>query len=108
MPQARPTRATLMRPMAPAQRSFRKSGTPRSWLDATVRASARTRMGTRPVQSFDQRKDDMGTGAVRTIQKAAPSAETAGKTKRTATAEVTKAAIARLTKAYAFLITRLM
>ena len=41
----------------------------------------------------------MRTGAVRTIQKAGPSADTAGKTKRTATAAVTKAAMARLTNA---------
>ncbi len=35
----------------------------------------------------------MPTGEVRTIQKAGPSAETAGKTNRTATAEITKAAM---------------
>jgi len=48
-------------------------------------ASARTRIGSSPVQSFDHRNEDMDTGALRTIQKAGPSAETAGKTKRTAT-----------------------
>ena len=36
---------------------------------------------------------------MRTIQNAAPSAETAGKTKRTATAESTNAAMARFTNA---------
>ncbi len=41
----------------------------------------------------------MGTGDERTIQKLAPSAETAGKTKRTATAARTKAAMHRFTKA---------
>ena len=41
----------------------------------------------------------METGDVRTIQKAAPSAETAGKTNRTATADSTNAAMARFTKA---------
>ena len=64
-----------------------------------VRVSASTNTGTRPVQNFDQRKARMGTGEVRTIQNAAPSAETAGNTKRTATADSTKPAMARLTKA---------
>jgi hypothetical protein len=56
-------------------------------------------MGTKPVQNLDHRKVPMPTGEARTIQNAAPSAETAGKTNRTATAAVTKAAISRLTKA---------
>ena len=89
-----------MKAIAAALRTLRKGGTPRKWLEATVSASARTRIGheagpeLRPEEGRTSR-----TGAVRTIQKAGPSAETAGNTKRTATAEVTKAAMARFTKA---------
>ena len=88
-----------MKAMAAPHSTSRRRATPSSWLEVRVRASARSRIGTRPVQSLDHRNDDIRTGAVRTIQNAGPSAETAGKTKRTATAEVTKAAMARLTKA---------
>ena len=55
--------------------------------------------GGRPIQNFDHRKRRMLSGELRTSQKAGPSAETAGKTKRTATADSTKAAMARLTNA---------
>ena len=64
-----------------------------------MRASASTSTGTRPVQNFDHRKARMGTGEVRMTQNAGPSAETAGNTKRTATAESTNAAMARFTNA---------
>ncbi len=50
----------------------------------------------------------MPIGAVRMIQNAGPSAETAGNTKRTATADSTNAAMARLTKAKTFFTRRLM
>src|SRR5262245_36978097 len=99
MPVARPTRAKLMKKTASAVTTFRNSTVPRNWLETMVRASARTTTGTSPVQNFDHRKERIGTGAVRTIQKAGPSADTAGKTKRTATADSTKAARPRLTKA---------
>src|SRR5437773_2334591 len=99
MPVASPTSAKLMKKMASAVTIFRKTVVPRKWLEATVRASARSVTGTRAVQNLDHRNERMGTGAVRTIQKAAPSADTEGKTKRTATAESTKAAMARFTNA---------
>ncbi len=62
-------------------------------------ASASSRIGTKAVQNLDHRTADTRTGAVRTIQKARPSAEIAGKAKRTAIADITKAAMARFTKA---------
>ena len=68
-------------------------------------ASATTRTGTRPVQNFDHRNARVGSGEVRITQNAGPSAETSGKTKRTATADSTKAAMARFTNAYAFFTT---
>jgi hypothetical protein len=99
MPQARPTSARVMKAMPDAPSTRRNGSTPRSRLDAIVSASARIRIGTRPIHSLDQRNDDSLTGEVCTIQNAGPSADTAGNTKRTATAAVTKAAIARFTKA---------
>src|SRR6185503_1097776 len=99
MPAARPTSAKVMKKTAVAVTTFRNGATPRKWLDTTVRHSARIMRGTRPVQNFDQRKAFIDTGDVRTTQKAPPSAETAGKMKRTATAERTNPAMARFTKA---------
>src|SRR5262245_12885562 len=99
MPVARPRRAKLMKKMATAVRTFRKGVVPRKSFETRVSTSARVATGTKPVQNFDHRNERMGTGAVRTIQKAGPSEETAGKTKRTATADSTKDAIPRFTKA---------
>ena len=88
-----------MNAIAQAARPRRTGATPSRWFDAIVSASARTRIGTSPVQNFDHRNDESRTGDVRTIQNAGPSADTAGNTKRTATAAVTNAAIARLKNA---------
>ena len=88
-----------MKKIATAPTARSTGSAPRKWFDTTVRASAISRIGTRPVQNLDHRKLRIGTGALRMIQKAGPSAETAGKTKRTATAESTKAAMPRFTKA---------
>src|SRR5215510_14569779 len=99
MPAARPTSAKVMNSTAAADCHFRNASTPRNWFETVVRVSASSNIGTRPIQNFDQRNALMLTGALRTTQNAEPSADTAGNTKRTATAESTKAAIARLTKA---------
>ena len=88
-----------MKKMATAPSPRRKGAAPRKWLEATVSPSASTSTGTSPIQNFDHRNARIETGDVRTIQKAAPSADTEGNTKRTATAESTKAAMARFTKA---------
>src|SRR5213593_2464339 len=97
-----------MKKTAVAVTTFRNGVTPRKWLETMVRHSARIRTGTRPVQNFDHRKAFMETGEVRTTQNAPPSAETAGKMNRTATAERTNPAMARFTKAYRFFSTPLM
>src|SRR5260370_37989831 len=83
--------------MAPATKTQRNRRKPRSRMDPTASPTAMTRMGTSPVQNLDQRNTRMETGEERTIQKAAPSAETAGETKRTAARHTTKAAMARVT-----------
>ena len=70
-----------------------------SSLAATVRISVSTSTGTSPVQNFDQRKSLSLMGAVRMIQNAAPSTDTAGNTKRAATVAITNPAIPRFTKA---------
>src|ERR1700741_4752507 len=99
MPAARPTSAKLMQKMAAALITFRNGSVPRNSLETIGSASASTRIGTSPVQNLDHRNAFMVTGAVRTSQNAAPSAETAGNTKRTATDESTNEAIARFTNA---------
>src|SRR5262249_44324112 len=99
MPVARPTSAKLMKKIDTAPTARRKGAAPRKWFEATVRASASTSTGTRPIQNFDHRNARMETGDVRTIQNAAPSADTDGNTKRTAIAESTNAAMARFTNA---------
>src|SRR5687767_14355704 len=99
MPAARPTSAKLMNTIATAPTTCRKGAAPRRRLDVIVSASDRTSTGTSPVQNFDHRNAFMVTGDERTSQNAAPSAETAGNTNRTATAESTKAAMARFTNA---------
>ena len=68
-------------------------------MASTVSVSVSTSTGTSPVQNFDQRKSPRAIGAVRMIQNAAPSAETAGNTNRTATVAMTKPAIPRLMNA---------
>ncbi len=85
--------------MVTAPTIWKKARARRKWFEITVMPRASVRTGTRPSQNFDQRKRRMETGAVRTIQNAGPSTDTAGKTKRTATADMTKAAMARLTNA---------
>src|SRR5262245_42279698 len=99
MPVARPTRAKLMKKIATAPTARRKGSAPRKWFEATVRAAASTSTGTTPIQNFDHRNARIDTGEGRTTQNAAPSAETEGNTKRTATAESTNAAMARFTNA---------
>jgi hypothetical protein len=98
MPVARPTRARLMKTTPKAATTLRNISEPRNSLATMVRPSERTKMGSKPVQNFDHRKCRIDMGAVRMIQNAAPSAETAGKTKRTATAAITKEARPRLRK----------
>src|SRR5262245_34684227 len=99
MPAARPTSAKVMKKTATASTIFRNGATPRNSFDNTVSTSAISSTGQRPVQNFDHRNARRLTGDVRMIQNAAPSAETDGKTKRTATADRTNEARARLTKA---------
>src|SRR6185503_16206076 len=99
MPAASPTSANVMQKIAAALITLRNGSVPRNSLDTIVSASASTSVGTSPVQNFDHRKAFMLTGAVRTSQNAAPSADTAGNTKRTATDESTNEAIARFTNA---------
>ena len=77
-------------------------------MAAIVSPSLNTSTGTRPVQNFDHRKSLNEIGAVRMIQNAAPSADTAGNTNRTATVAITNPAIPRFTNAYTFLMTPLM
>src|SRR5688500_160639 len=97
-----------MKTTATAATTFRKGSTPMNSLAAMVRTSVNSTIGTTPVQNFDQRKSRIETGDVRTSQNAAPSADTAGNTNRTATVATTKPAIPRFTSAYTFLITPLM
>ncbi len=97
-----------MKMMATAAIDFTKGSTPRNSLPTIVSTSVSASTGTRPVQNFDQRKSRSDTGDVRMIQNAAPSAETAGNTKRTATVAITKPAIARFTNAYRFFTTAVM
>ncbi len=97
-----------MKMTATAHTTWRKGRAPRYWLETTVRPRASTSTGGRPVQNFDQRKARMDTGDERTIQNAGPSAETAGNTKRTATAESTKPASSRFKNAYRLRMTKPM
>src|SRR5262245_23603865 len=99
MPAASPTSANVMKKIAAASTHFRNGATPRNWFESTVSTSAMSSTGQSPVQNFDQRNARRLTGDVRMIQNAAPSADTEGNTKRTATAESTNAARARFTKA---------
>src|SRR5205823_7432807 len=94
-----------MNAIATAVSTFRNGSMPRNWLAAIVNPSVSTSTGTRPVQNFDQRKSLNETGAVRIIQNAAPSADTAGNTNRTATVAITNPASPRLRNAYRFLMT---
>src|SRR5688500_4787721 len=87
-----------MKTTATAVTIWRKRSTPRNWLPAIVRTSASTSSGSRPVQNFDHRNSRRPIGDVRMIQNAAPSADTAGNTKRTATVAITKPAMPRLRK----------
>jgi len=57
-----------------------------------VNASASRSRGVRYIQNFDQSRVLIDMGELRISQKALPSRLTAGKTKRMATAETTKAA----------------
>src|SRR5262245_48913054 len=98
-PTAKPTSAKLMKTIAAAATRARNGSTPRKLLPTTVRISLSTRTGNTPIQNFDHKKSRRDTGDVRTIQNAAPSDDTAGNTKRTATVDMTRPAIARLTNA---------
>jgi len=71
----------------------------RNWLPTTTRHSVSASTGSSPVQNFDHRKSRSEIGAVRMIQNAAPSADTAGKTNRTATVAITNPAMPRFTNA---------
>src|SRR5687767_13208327 len=97
-----------MNTTATADIRFRNGSTPSNSLPAIINPSVRIRIGTRPVQNFDHRKSRKEIGAVLMIQNAAPSADTAGNTKRTVTVDITKLAIARLRNAYTFLRNPLM
>ena len=88
-----------MNTIAIADTCLRNGSTPSSSLPATIRHSVSTSTGTSPVQNFDHRKSFSEIGAVRMIQNAAPSAETAGNTNRTATVAMTNPAMARLRNA---------
>ncbi len=79
-----------MKTIATADIRFRNGSTPSSSLPATIRLSVSINTGTSPVQNFDHRKSRSEIGAVRMIQNAAPSADTAGNTNRTATVDITK------------------
>ena len=85
--------------MASAAITFSNGSTPRNSLAAIVSTSVSTSTGTRPVQNFDQRKSRSEIGEVRMIQNAAPSADTAGNTNRTATVAITNPAMPRFTNA---------
>jgi hypothetical protein len=97
-----------MKTTAAADMRFRNGSTPSRLFPATIRISVNTSTGTSPVQNFDHRKSFSEIGAVRMIQNAAPSAETAGNTKRTVTVDITKPAIARFRNAYMFFKNPLM
>src|SRR5438132_1370681 len=107
-PVANPTRPKLMKKIAAGVTTFRNGSTPSDWLAAIVSVSLNSSTGTRPIQNLDQRKSRNEIGALRIIQKAAPSTDTAGNTKRTATVAITNPASPRFRKAYTFLITPLM
>src|SRR5262249_12796370 len=98
-PLARPTSAKLIQAIANAAVSFRNGSTPRNSFAATVRSSVSSSTGTSPDQNFDHRKSRSDTGEVRMIQNAAPSADTAGNTNRTATVDITSPAIPMFTNA---------
>ena len=88
-----------MKTTATAATTFRNGSTPINSLAAIVSISVNRTIGTRPVQNFDQRKSCIEIGDVRISQNAAPSADTAGNTKRTATVATTNPAIPRFTNA---------
>ena len=75
---------------------MRNGSTPRNSLAVIVNPRVNTRIGTRPVKNFDQRKSRSETGDVRMIQNAPPSADTAGNTNRTATVATTNPAQGRI------------
>ena len=79
--------------MASAAITFSSGSTPRNSLAAIVSTSVSTSTGTSPVQNFDHRKSRSEIGDVRMIQNAAPSADTAGNTNRTATVAITSPAM---------------
>ena len=88
-----------MNTMASAAITFSSGSTPRNSLAVIVRTSVSTSTGTSPVQNFDHRKSRSEIGDVRMIQNAAPSADTAGNTNRTATVAITNPAMPRFTNA---------
>src|ERR1051325_9320764 len=97
-----------MNTIATGDMRLRNGSTPSSWLPDTISTSVNSSTGTSPVQNFDHKKSFNEIGAVRMIQNAAPSADTAGNTKRTVTVDITKPAIARFKNAYTFLSMPLM
>ena len=89
-----------MKTMATAQSTWRKGRAPRKLVRDDGEALGQDQHGHEPGPELrPEERAAWRPATERTIQKAAPSAETAGKTKRTATAESTKAAMARFTKA---------
>src|SRR5258705_10703774 len=96
---ARPTSAKLISTIDSADTAFSSGSTPRNWFAATVGNSVSTSTGTSPVQNCDHRKSRSEIGEVPIIQNAAPSDETAGNTKRTATVAITNPAIPRFNNA---------
>src|SRR3954467_15152443 len=97
-----------MKKTTTAETTRRNGATPRKAFEAIVRSSVSTRTGTNPVQNLDHRNARSEIGAVRMIQNAAPSADTAGNTNRAQTVDITSPAIPRFTNAYTFLIIPLM
>src|SRR5262249_55179307 len=98
-PIASPTIASDMKSTVTAATPRRNGSMPRNWFAATVSPSVSRNTGSRPIQNLDQRKARSDTGAVRMIQNACPSADTAGNTKRAQTVDMTSPAIARFTNA---------
>src|SRR4029078_3627751 len=92
-PAERPTSANVMTMIAPAATTFRNGSTPSNWFAAMVSTSVNNSTGTSAGQNFDHRKSCIEIGDVRMIQNAAPSADTAGKTNRTATVAITNPAM---------------
>ena len=90
-PAASPTSAKLMKTIADRADHLQERIDPEEVVGGDRERLGQHQHRHEPVQNFDQRKSRIETGAVRMIQNAGPSADTAGKTKRTATADMHEA-----------------